>query len=88
MHPRGSPRGYWPVFEPISALSEIVNVLITKRGPCGCFSFLGYGVLLTRRWNTMREILEELVLWEHHAMRPPDPFWYFPDESDGAAAGM
>ena len=28
------------------------------------------------------------VLWEHHAMRPPDPFWYFPDESDGAAAGM
>ena len=40
VHPRGSPRGYWPVFEPISALSEIVNVLITKRSSCGYFLFL------------------------------------------------
>ncbi|ERK56982.1 Uncharacterised protein [uncultured Blautia sp.] len=35
MHPRGSPREYWPIFEPICAVPKIVNVLITKRVSCG-----------------------------------------------------
>ena len=35
VHPRGSPREYWPIFEPICAVPKIVNVLITKRVSCG-----------------------------------------------------
>ena len=49
VYPRGSPRGYLSLFEPILALPNIVNCLITKRNCCGYFPFLWYGVLLTRR---------------------------------------
>ena len=44
VYPRGSPRGYLSLFEPILALPNIVNCLITKRNCCGYFLFLWYCV--------------------------------------------
>ena len=51
--PAGSPRGYFPLFEPIWLAPKIVNCLITKRDCRSYFLFLWYGELLTRRWRTM-----------------------------------
>lgn len=56
VHLRGSPRGYFPLFEPIWLAPKIVNCLITKRDCRSYFLFLWYGVLLTRRWRTITPV--------------------------------